>query len=153
MQHESSRAIDTRPIATRAPRRSQIRMRTTLRHRDCRGPVVGTARTSTSIFIVAVLRCFDWDGSGHLVSQSSPFALNCSHFPTGKLKLCTLREVRDLHTLPHTSCTLPHFGKVTHTFPHVRKCDKVTPNLCVKKWAKISSKTLKTFGLKKYNFF
>jgi hypothetical protein len=25
--------------------------------------VVGTARTSTSIFIVAVSRCFDWDGS------------------------------------------------------------------------------------------
>ena len=38
MQHESSRAIDTRPIATRAPRQSQIRMRTILRHRDCRGP-------------------------------------------------------------------------------------------------------------------
>ena len=38
MQHESSRAIDTRPIATRAPRRSQIRTRKTLRHRDRRGP-------------------------------------------------------------------------------------------------------------------
>jgi hypothetical protein len=36
----------------------------------------------------------------------------------------------------------------------VRKCDKVTPNLCVKKSGeKISSKTSKTFGLKKYNFF
>ena len=38
MQHESSRVIDGHPIATRAPRRSQIRTRTTLRHRDRRGP-------------------------------------------------------------------------------------------------------------------
>ncbi len=30
------------------------------------------------------------------------------------------------------SRTLPHFGKVTHLSPTVRKCDKVTPNLCVK---------------------
>jgi hypothetical protein len=37
MQHESSRAINTRPIATRTPRRLQIRTRTTLRHCDrCR---------------------------------------------------------------------------------------------------------------------
>ena len=38
MQHESSRVIDGHPIATRAPRRSQIRTRTTLRHCDRRGP-------------------------------------------------------------------------------------------------------------------
>ncbi len=38
MQHESSRAIDTRPIATRALRRSQIRTGTTLRRRDRRRP-------------------------------------------------------------------------------------------------------------------
>jgi hypothetical protein len=27
---------------------------------------------------------------------------------------------------------LPHFGKVTHTLGSVRKCEKVTPNLCDK---------------------
>ena len=38
MQHESSRAINTRPIATRVLRQLQIRTQTTLHHCDRRGP-------------------------------------------------------------------------------------------------------------------
>jgi hypothetical protein len=113
MQHESSRAIDTRPIVTRAPRRSQIRTWTTLRHRDCRGP-----RRWDRV----VSRCFDWDGSGCLVSQSSPLAVNFSHFPVGKLKLCTLREVRDLHTLSHTFL---HFVTLWESYTHFPPREKV----------------------------
>jgi len=107
MQHESSRAIER-------GRPSVIVIVVVL--------VVGTARTSTSIFIVAVSRCFDWDGSGRLVSQSSPLAVNCSHFPAGKLKLRTLREVRDLHTLPHTFL---HFATLWESYTHFPPREKV----------------------------
>ena len=82
MQHESSRAIDRRPIATRAPRRSQIRTRTTLRRRDRRGPRRWDREDVDFYLHRGGLEVLRLGRIGHLVSNSSPLAVNCDHtFP------------------------------------------------------------------------
>ena len=124
MQHESSRAINARPIARFGRGRSSVIVIVVVL-------VIGTARTSTSIFIVAVSRCFDWDRSGRLVSQSSPLAVNCSHFPAGKVKLRALREVRDLHTLPHFFLHFAtHWESYTHFPPREKVRQSYTEFVC-----------------------
>ena len=82
MQHESSRAINTLPIATRAPRQSQIRTRATLRRCDRRDPRRWDRKDVDFYLHRGGLEVLRLGQIGRLVSNSSPLAVNCDHtFP------------------------------------------------------------------------
>jgi hypothetical protein len=67
------------------------------------------------------------------------------------VSVCNFMTVNDFYTrygtLPHT------FSHFCHTLGSVRKCEKVTPNLCVKKSGKKSVRNIRKQSNKKIHFF